>query len=359
MFRRFPFFAVLLLAVLVTATAGARAADLTPDRLRDQFLSRLPSLWKLKAFVVTATEGTDSGVLSRFQAIATLSESLYIVDGYEGPVTFVRRYAEAGLEKVVFGAVRSVQQKDGSWASQFDVANEAALGMPGGPLSLFPGRAIVRGTEDEGLYYTQRQEETKTRHQAELASLDEHTLFKAAERGQLEKQEADRAKRLSALRESFTGTDRAARIAAIETALSANDGAVRTLAFETAYASKDPAIINGALRSFFGQIRTAIPIALFATKEDANSQTAVDAMGPFTLAVDRVEPTTGILHGRLGAPGFPVTQPSEAVGLLAQTEMTIVSPGCALALRLTDNQTLDGLLRCQNLPPLIARITLQ
>ncbi|HYD31939.1 MAG TPA: hypothetical protein VEB64_13950 [Azospirillaceae bacterium] len=360
MLRKFSFFAILLLGLL--GAAPGHAADPTPERLRDQLAPRLPALWKLKSLTVLGHESSgnqgDATVVSRFQAVVSLNEHLYIGDGYEGPVSFVRRYADAGTEKVLLGTARSVPQKD-TWSSQFELSNEAAVTMPATPLSMFPGRVIIRGTEDEASYYTQRQAETAARHTAELAVLEEQTQFKTAERAQLEKQEAERAKRLSALRESFQGNDRAARIAAIETALWSSDGAVRTLAFETAYASKDPAIINIAMRAFFGQIRTPIPVAVYATKEDPNSQAAVDAMGPFTVTVTQVEQTTGILHGRIGAPGYPVTQPADSVGLLAQTEVTIVSPGCALALRLSDAQAMDGLLRCQSLPPLIARIALQ
>ncbi|CAK0746906.1 hypothetical protein WCLP8_1760004 [uncultured Gammaproteobacteria bacterium] len=81
-------------------------------------------------------------------------------------------------------------------------------------------------------------------------------------------------------------------------------------------------------------------------------------MGPLTLTIANFDPAAGVMTGTLGAQGYSITQPASAFGTLSQTELSINTFGCALTVRLSEVQTLDGLYRCQTLPTLIARITL-
>ena len=179
-----------------------------------------------------------------------------------------------------------------------------------------------------------------------------------AERADQERRRIEaRVARITDLRGRLTGSDRASRIAAYEAALGGNDTALRQMAIEAALRSGDPVLANLALKDWLAR-KKALPVLLYATKEDPNSETVLQNLGPLTLEIDSFTPVDGALAGRMGAPGYSIARPSAAVGTLARTELTVNAYGCVLSLRLTEHQTLDGLFRCQTLPTLIARVTL-
>lgn len=165
-----------------------------------------------------------------------------------------------------------------------------------------------------------------------------------------------RSRQINDLRTRLSAGERAQRVATYEAALGGNDVALRQIAMEAALQGRDPILANLALRDWLSRRRT-VPVQLFATKEEPASETVLRNIGPLTLELEAFNATSGAFTGTLGAPGYDVTQPSPVIGALARTELTANARGCALTLRLTEHQTMDGLLRCQTLPALIARVT--
>lgn len=206
--------------------------------------------------------------------------------------------------------------------------------------------------------------------QAQKEAQESLAQIRAAERAAVEAQEAERSQalqatlrgaesRLAAIRDGLADPDRSRRLAALDAGLNASEPMIRALAFEAALAAgADPAAAHLALRTFLSRQGGWLPVTLYATQDDQASTVALNRIGPFVLAVDQFNDQDNLLSGRMGAPGFPVTQPGEARGVLNQTELAVSSAGCALHLRLSAVRTLDGVLRCLNMPVLIARVTL-
>lgn len=169
--------------------------------------------------------------------------------------------------------------------------------------------------------------------------------------------ESDRRAALDRLRAAILGKDRARRIAALETALRGDDVAAREWAREAALESRDPILSHLVLRDWLARQRT-IPVQLFATKEDSGSVTVLRNLGPLSVTLESFDVANGAVVATMGATGYGVTNPSTAVGSLAQTTLTLNTFGCQLALALTERRTLDGVLRCQTLPTLVARVVL-
>lgn len=363
--------------MVMVASVSLRAQDSpTPEQLRDAFTrqvaAHLAPVWRLADVTLEAADAVDTveagepanaggpgdaaTLRLRLAATFALTETLYVGDGTDGPVQFIRPYAEAGVEKTLPGSGLATRQGE-VWHMRFAMPYPEGLMMPGGPRGAFMGRTLVRGSAEEAAYLAQRQAELSAQFQAEAAAQDVNLQVRRTENTALEQQMLERARGLAMLGERLAGRERAERLAALEAGLASLDGAARMLAFESALGGDDPAAITLALRHYFLHVRI-LPVVLFATQEEPVSAEAIHRIGPFQLAVDRLNVTTGVVEGRMGASGFPTTQPSEARGTLNQSELTLASSGCTLNLRLTEHRTLDGLLRCLNMPALIARIAL-
>ncbi|GAA4250856.1 hypothetical protein GBZ26_11035 [Azospirillum formosense] len=367
--------------IAVTLMAGlapvlpARASDLPLDHIRAEVSRLVPPLWTVEEVSAEpipapapdgkpAAKSTDSRTALRIGAKLRLAHPTYMVDSRDGAVTFIRPVAEAGLEKTLTATALATRGPNG-WSARIELRNPEVLEGIGQPLEELPGRPVLvdsaeanrlrdqiahdaeaRGAEEDA---RRRREEDLLARQAAAAKAEEERA--AAER----RREETRAARIADLRTRIQGADRPARIAAYEAALGGNDPSLRQIALEGALQSRDAVLGNLALKDWIAR-RKAVPVQLYATKEDPHSEAVLTNLGPLTLEIDSFNPVNGALAGRLGAPGYSIAKPSAAVGTLAQTTLTVNAYGCALSLRLTEQQTLDGLFRCQTLPALIARV---
>jgi len=383
--RRFA--ATLTLALMVGGAAAilpavfaippAHAAEISAEEAIRNELSRLvPSPWRLDSVTLdvappppTAAKDSkpaDQRAAAKLTLGLTLGKPTYLIDSREGPVTFLRPVAVEGLEKTLNAKAVATRSASG-WTVRFTPQNPEILDGLGKPADEWPGQPVVLGTPEAQSLREQLDRDAQQRAADEAArrARDEEWLVQhdaaakiAAERADKERRAAEaRAAQITDLRAKLLGSDRAVKIAAYEAALGGNDPALRQMASEAALQSRDPLLGNLALKDWLAR-RRAIPVQLFATKEDANSETVLQNLGPFTVEIDGFTPVNGAIAGRMGAPGYSIAKSSTLIGSLAQTELTLSSFGCALSLRLSEHQTLDGLLRCQTLPTLIARITL-
>ncbi|HYD71466.1 MAG TPA: hypothetical protein VED21_38810 [Azospirillum sp.] len=331
-----------------------QAADGTPaDAVRQHVARVLPATWAVEE---VAVDPAESGPALRVAARVKLARPTFVIDGRDGPFTFLRPVAEPGVEKVLTGTATTTRGRDGAFAVKLEWTNAEVLDSLGKPAAELPGQTVVSGTEEAKALRARLDAESKQR----LA--DEQARRMREEEELAEVNAADHAVQMRAdlindIRARLLGGERAARIATYEAVLGGNDTALRQIAVEAALQSRDPVLANLALRDWFGR-KKVVPVLLYATKEDPNSETVLRNLGPLTLEVQSFNPAHGNIAGKMGAPGYSISMPSAASGYLAQTELTVHSYGCALTVRLTEAQTLDGLFRCQTLPTLIARITL-
>lgn len=366
------FAAALAMGIAAAGPIGtARASDPFPEEvIRAEIARQVPALWRIDSLTVEPASATvkdsDARATARVAARLVLASPTYVVDSRDGPVTFLQPVADSGLEKTLNATARATRIASG-WAVKVEPQNAEILDGIGKPAAELPGRTVVVGSveardlrEQIGRDAQRRLADEAARRKREEELLAEQTAANAAEaeRTDKERRAVDaRVAQITDLRTRLLGQDRPAKIAAYEAALGGNDPALRLLAVEAALQSRDPVLANLALKDWIAR-RRAVPVQLFATKEDPSSETVVQNLGPMTLEIEGFSPINGALAGRLGAPGYSIAKPSSIIGTLAQTELTLNSYGCALNLRLTEHRTLDGLLRCQTLPTLIARITL-
>ena len=375
------------LSASVPAAGSVAAADTFPEEaIRTELARLIPSPWRFESATVepvapppaaAAKDGKDSKdskenrdpdsrAAARVAARVTLAKPTFVVDSREGPVTFLRPVADIGLEKTLT-ATALATRNPGGWTVRIDPQNPDVLDGIGKPAAELPGRTVVLGSEEARRLREQLDRDAQQRLTDEAArrKREEELLAQQTAAAKAEAERADKERRavearvaqIADLRGRLLGQDRSAKIAAYEAALGGNDPALRQLAVEAALQSRDPVLANLALKDWMAR-RRAVPVQLFATKEDPSSETVVQNLGPMTLEVEGFSPVNGAVAGRLGAPGYSIAKPSTIIGTLAQTELTLNSYGCALSVKLTEHQTLDGLLRCQTLPTLIARITL-
>ncbi|AWK86375.1 hypothetical protein DEW08_09085 [Azospirillum thermophilum] len=376
---------MLLAAALGAAGPGvalpAHAADpaLPEARIRTEVTRLVPPPWRVEEVTVTPQPGrggpaasssssssATSTATARVVVRLSLGEPTFTVEGRDGPLTFIRPVAAPPLEKTL-NAVATVTRGKTGVETRIDLKNPEVMQGLGQPASALPGLTVIAGS-DEARRLQDEREETARRRMAEEQERQTHegallSQVAAAARAEAERMEAERravearTARITDLRAKLTGADRPARIAAYEAAMGGNDATLRQIAFEAAVRSRDPVLANLALKDWLAR-RRSIPIQLFATKEDPSSDQVVQNLGPLTVEIESFTPITGAVAARMGAPGYSIARPSGAIGSLAQTELILNSYGCTLALRLTEHATLDGLLRCQTLPTLIARVTL-
>ncbi|KAA0680317.1 hypothetical protein [Roseomonas genomospecies 6] len=373
------------LGIAVTLMAGllpvlpARASDLPINRIRAEVSRLVPPPWSVEEVTAepapapapapapdgrTAAKGADSRTMVRIGVRLRLAKPTYSVESRDGAVTFIRPVADAGLEKTLAAKALATLGPNG-WSARIELRNPEVLEGIGQPLEELPGRPVLVGSAEANRLRDQiareaearaAEEDARRRREEDLLARQAAAAKAEEERAAAERRQADaRAARIADLRARMLGADRPARIAAYEAALGGNDPALRQIAVEAALQSRDPVLGNLALKDWIAR-RKAVPVQLYATKEDPHSETVLNNLGPLTLEIDSFNPVNGALAGRLGAPGYSIAKPSASIGALAQTTLTVNAYGCALSLRLTEQQTMDGLFRCQTLPALIARV---
>ena len=340
------------------------AATPLADAVRHEVARQVPQSWRVEGVTLEPPESAAGPV--RIAARLTLAKPTYVVDSRDGPYAFIRPVAEAGLEKVLTGIATPSKAKDGRIAVKLELQNTEVLDSVGRPVEELPGKAVVAGSEEADKLRAQLDIEAKQRLADEQARRQrEETLLAEqqaasqveAERltGEREAVEA-RTAMIAEVRNRLMTGERPARIAVYEAVLGGNDLALRQIAVEAALQSRDPVLSNLAMKDWIARHKT-IPVLLYATKEDPHSDAVLRNLGPLTIEVESFTGVNGTLQGKMGAPGYTIAAPSAAVGTLAQTELTVNTYGCTLMLRLTEHRTLDGLYRCQTLPTLVARIT--
>jgi hypothetical protein len=355
-----------------TAEAQSAPASAPPlaDTVRHEVARQVPSSWRVEGVTLEPPEsaaGQSAAGPLRIAVRLRLAKPTYVVDSRDGPYSFIRPVAEAGLEKVLTGVATPSKAKDGSIAVKLELQNADVLDSVGRPVEELPGKAVVVGSEEAGKLRAQldadaRQrladEQARRQREEELLAEQQAASQVEAERlaGEREALEA-RTVLIAEVRNRLLSGERPVRIAVYEAVLGGNDPALRQIAVEAALQSRDPVLSNLAMKDWIARHKT-IPVLLYATKEDSHSDAVLRNLGPLTIEVESFTGVNGALQGKMGAPGYTIAAPSAAVGTLAQTELTVNTYGCTLTLRLTEHRTLDGLYRCQTLPTLVARITL-
>ncbi|PWC56046.1 hypothetical protein [Azospirillum sp. TSO22-1] len=347
------------------APAPTPAASPLADTVRHEVARQVPPSWRVDAVMLEPPESATGPL--RVAARLKLAKPTYVVDGRDGPYAFVLPVAEAGAEKVLTGIATTAKARDGSLAVKLELQNPEVLDSLGKPAEELPGKVVVVGSEEAKAVRAkldaeakQRLADEQARRQREEELLTEQRAVAEAETERLagERQAVEaRAALIGEVRNRLLSGDRGTRVAVYEAVLGGNDPALRQFAVEAALQSRDPVLANLALKDWIARRKT-IPVLLYATKEDPNSDTVLRNLGPLTIEVEGFAAVNGALQGKMGAPGYTIAAPAVAVGTLAQTELTVNTYGCSLTLRLTEHRTLDGLYRCQTLPTLVARVTL-
>jgi len=335
------------------------------DTVRHEVARQVPPSWRVEAVMLEPPESATGPL--RVAARLRLAKPTYVVDGRDGPYAFVLPVADAGTEKVLTGIATTAKARDGSLAVKLELQNPEVLDSLGKPAEELPGKVVVVGSEEATAVRAkldaeakQRLADEQARRQREEELLAEQRAAAEAEAERLagERQAIEaRATLIGEVRNRLLSGDRATRVAVYEAVLGGNDPALRQFAVEAALLSRDPVLANLALKDWIARRKT-IPVLLYATKEDPNSDTVLRNLGPLTIEVEGFTGVSGAMQGKMGAPGYTIAAPAVAVGTLAQTELTVNTYGCTLTLRLTEHRTLDGLYRCQTLPTLVARVTL-
>ena len=362
----------LAVALAGTGLATPAGAQATPplDIQRDQLARELPPLWRLETFSpgsAQAADGADQAVVQAFTAVVSLTTSTFTVDSQSGPYTLLRPVAEQGTRKTLSGLIKSTRRDDGGWAVRVGVQNIYVLDNIGQPADRFQGRTAIVGSPEAARLKTELEQTAKQQSEADAQrqrrqqeQLDQQLSVVKAEAQRIAADHAlidQRAAALASVKRQMIEGERPARIAAFEAAMKSDDVSVRAMALSAALTGHDTVVANLALRQILAGRKT-LPVQLFATRENKDSETVLANIGPLTLAIDRFDSVTGNIEGKMGAPGYSITTPGSAAGALAQTELTVNTYGCSLQLRLSEVETLDGVFRCQTLTPLIARITL-
>lgn len=354
------------LGVGLTLAGPTLAADpLSPDAVRHEVARQVPPSWSVEGVMLGAPESANGPV--RMQARLRLARPTFVLDTRDGPYSFVRPVAEPGAEKVLTGTAAPVKARDGSMGVKLVLENADVLESLGHPVEELPGKVVVAGSEEASKLRAQieveaqqrlAEEQARRKREEELLAEQQAASQAEAERQAAERQTVEaRTAVIGEVRNRLLGGERPTRIAVYEAVLGGNDPALRQVAVEAALQSRDAVLANLALKDWIARHKV-IPVLLYSTREDPNSETVLRNLGPLTLEVESFTPVNGTLQGKMGAPGYTVAAPAVATGTLAQTELTVNTFGCGLTLRLTEHRTMDGLYRCQTLPPLVARITL-
>jgi len=356
MARRGRMPAAVLAAAVMSASHGIGAAPLD-DSIRVEISRRVPGWWRVERVTIGKPRGIaaeEPGAASRFEAEARLIAPTFTPELRVGAETLARRVGEPGTVKLLTGEVKV--PRGGGIEVTLDASLLDSLGKPETAL---PGRVVAVDGETGRALVVSISERERAR---ERAADELRAIVSAAETA--ETKAADtvkaaidaRAKRLTELTDRLNSRDRAERLAAYAEANADPDPTRRSLVSETALKSRDPVLAGAAARDWLTRHKT-IPVLLYAVKEEPDSDAVSRNIGPLKLSIGEIDASGGIT-GTLSAPGYGVTRDGAAGGLLTRTDLSVVTFGCALNLRLTEQRTLDGVYRCQTLPPLAARVVL-
>lgn len=350
-------FATLALA-WATVSSPSVAASLD-DSVRNEVSRRVPAWWRVDRVTIgdpRALASSENGASSRFGAEVRLSAPTFSPELRAGAETFVRRAGDPGMVKAVSGEVRM------SRSGRIEVTLDESLSLLdslGKPESALPGRVVsIDGEEGKALLASIPERERARGRAVEEAG----AAVAAADAAEAKAAEAIKAaidagtKRLGDLIDRLNSRERAERLAAYREVSADPDPARRALAAEAALKSRDPIMTGLALRDWLTR-RETVSVLLYAVKEEPESVNVIHNIGPLKLSISEIDASGGIT-GALSAPGYAVTRDAAAGGGLTRDDLQIVTFGCSLDLRLTERRTLDGVYRCQTLPPLAARVVL-
>lgn len=149
-------FSLAVFLILLAFGCGSASAQTVPDdELSRRFAVRIGAPWKVQAFVVDATANYGTAVepvvKSRFHADLKLTADTFVVAERQGSATFLARVSKEGEVRTVFGVATAVL-RGGGWQVEFDPQNDPVAGS-GLPRTAFPGRLVVRGTDEEAIYF--------------------------------------------------------------------------------------------------------------------------------------------------------------------------------------------------------------
>ncbi|MEI6985160.1 MAG: hypothetical protein WCK65_03445, partial [Rhodospirillaceae bacterium] len=267
------------------------------DLQREQLVRELPPLWRLESFTVAAPDGKagesagDGPVVQFFTAGIGLTVATYVIDSQRGPFTLLRQVAESGLKKTLSGLVKSVR-RDGGWVVRLGIQNGYAMDAIGQPMDRFPGRTAVLGSpeavkllEELDTSVTRQQEAAAEQARRQQEGLDRQLAVVKAEAQRMVADRAlidQRAAALAEFKRQLLEGERTVRIATLEAALNGKDASLRAMAFSAAFANRDAVVANLALRAFLAQKKT-LPVQLFATRENKDSEFVLNNLGPLSL----------------------------------------------------------------------------
>jgi len=182
-------FAAVVFGLLALVGASVQASEqLNAKDLKARFLIEVPGYWALSKFKVEASAnyGTEVEPLfkHRFTAEVELQTDTFLLDGKEGPVTWLVPVAKAGEKRTVYGIATS-RLSTGAWQTEFALENNPMVRV-GQPRDFFSGRVVVRGTDEEARYREELARptliEAQLRHQEELARRKREEELKEQER---------------------------------------------------------------------------------------------------------------------------------------------------------------------------------
>jgi len=123
--------------------------------IRQTIARELPGYVSLNDFQIEASQNLGSDVepdyRARFNSQVRLEEDLYLHDGSEDQVTFLKRTKPRGFLLNIYGKTRS-QLYQGTWRHEISSDGDP-LSALGRPASAFAGVTVIRGSEDERRYF--------------------------------------------------------------------------------------------------------------------------------------------------------------------------------------------------------------
>jgi len=159
----------LILATIVTGGALAQES-VDPSDLKDAFSQLIPRGWLVTDFSVEAQEnyGTaiEPDIRSRFSATVTSQADTYVPVGRLGNATLLGLMASTGEKRTYYGIAAS-QRQGGGWSTRFNLENDPTEGV-GQPKDAYPGRVIVRGSDEEAAFRAELAAQERAAHEVAL-----------------------------------------------------------------------------------------------------------------------------------------------------------------------------------------------
>lgn len=144
----------LLMAGLVI---GGCSSENKPNnsQLQEALSLELPAYLKVTDFSVDAMQNVGNEVepnyVARFNAKAEVSTDLYVKDGSEDGLYFMKGATDAGSEIELFGKSSSVLFQ-GTWEHRMGIEGNPVAKL-GRPIDAFTAGTVVRGSPEEAAYY--------------------------------------------------------------------------------------------------------------------------------------------------------------------------------------------------------------